>query len=246
MKAIKTTTKFIKHRALFIAIAGLFYIAVGCGKPNDSLENAIDNSYVHNLPTGAQIAARCRDMALKGRALYVAIVKGNTEREAQGYESMWPKTTKNISWDKNDIAGMAFVNSKQYFNALFSLSKSGKPYVNGGKDFAFNLDGQVLWSVMLDHDETNISDEAPLLISANFDCSKLPSRWPDVGVDADKVIPIGTCPIIGNTAVIIIQKGSGLVLLPADKVTLRNIYGEGRYALPQGYLTPSGIVKVRQ
>lgn len=180
--------------------------------------------------------------AQKGRELFVALVAAGTEREALGLDHIWPKSAKNLSNDKNDVSGIMFADAKQYFDVLFDLPSRRKPYVVLDESAVY-ANNQVLWSVALDVGD-DISELSPILVSANFDCSKLPSRWSDGNMDVDKVIPIGSCPIIGNKGVVVITKGGKVISLPANKVTLRNIYGKGSFTLPKQYLTPNGVVKV--
>jgi len=75
------------------------------------------------------------EMAAMGRNLFVGIIQANTEREAAGLDSVWPKSAETRSNDKSDIAGMVFKNSSDYFRALFDLANAGKknwaPYVAG-------------------------------------------------------------------------------------------------------------------
>lgn len=182
------------------------------------------------------------NLATKGRELFTVIVQANTEREALGLDHIWPKSAKKFSNDKNDVSGITFSGAKQYFDVLFDLPSRRKPYV-ALDESAVYANNQVLWSVALDVGD-DISDSSPILVSANFDCSKLPSSWPDGNMDVDKVIPIGSCPMIGNKGVVIITKGGKVVSLPANKVTLRNIYGKGSFTLPKRYLTPNGVVEV--
>lgn len=181
-------------------------------------------------------------LSKKGRELIVAIIQANIDREAAGRDVVWPMSAGNISNDKEDISGVKFSDSKKYFNMLFDLPSGRHPYVDVDKSHAFEGD-QVLWNVAL-YAGDNISDRSPILISANFDCNRLPQNWPERKVDADKVIPIGTCPIIGNKGIVIITKGCDVISLPANKVTLRNIYGEGSLTLHKHYLTPNGVVNV--
>ena len=192
------------------------------------------------------LKAKVTDMAKRGRALYVAIVKANTEREAAGMQTVWPVTAKKCSNDKQDISGMVFRDVISYFQALFDLPKVEKPYVAERSDLAFeNGNGQILWNVAADLDDS-ISDQAPILISANFDCSNLPGEWPSSKYDIDRVIPLGSSPIIGNNGIVYITKGGKIGALPAEKVALRNIYGNDKMKLPSHYLTVKGMVNIRK
>ena len=193
----------------------------------------------------SDLRARVVDMANRGKKLYVEVIRANTEREAAGLLTVLPLSGKNLSNDKEDISGILFMDTRQYFKRLFDLPQPKAPYLACDANLALiNGNRDVLWNVMVDYDAEKISDQAPLFVSANFDCSRFPVRWPVATLDADKVIPIGYSPIIGGDGIVIVTKGGKVIALPAEKVTLRNIYGDGRLKLPRQYLTPTGIVTV--
>ena len=220
-------------------IASLAIVSFACGGCKDDRKN---DRQLH----GADIRARVSDMANKGRELYVAIVMANTEREALGFQSVWPVTAAYRSNDKSDISGMVFRTSAEYFKVLFGLPEAKDPYVAKESNLALSEGGkQPLWSVMLDLND-KISDHVPVIVSSNFDCSRLPAKWPVADHEMDMVIKIGDSPVIGNTGIVFIRKSGQAVALPADKVTLRNIYSTTeRLTLPAKYLTPNGVVKAK-
>lgn len=218
-----------------------FWMLAGCKRDS----NAVDAQTNGHLVNTQDIRSSFTNMADKGRNLYLVIIRANTEREFSGFSTVLPQTGKNLSNDKKDIGSIAFKDARQYFNCLFDLPTVKAPYVTGDSSLALaNGNKDVLWNVMLDYDEKTISEQAPLFISANFDCSKLPAQWPSSDCNADKVIPIGSCPIIGTNGIVIVLKCGKVIALPADKVTLRNIYGNIRLKLPQQYLTPTSIATV--
>lgn len=190
------------------------------------------------------------DMAKRGGDLSKAIDFANVDRMAKGKPALWPSTTRRnpVSGDDEDISDMAFRNAGSYFRALFDLPGKENPYIYASPRVAFENDsarGSVLWSVAADIDDS-ISDNAPILISSNFNCSILPEKWPCPGCDADKKIPIGWSPIIGNSCVVYVTKGGKTCVLPAEKVTLRNICGGADMKLPPRFLTGVGIVNTRK
>src|SRR5574344_2980530 len=88
--------------------------------------------------SSAMMRANLSACAMRGRNLYVAMVSANTEREAAGLASVWPRTTtKSSSSGSNpDISEQSFTSGYEYFNALFDTTDIGdtekySPYVTG-------------------------------------------------------------------------------------------------------------------
>ena len=85
--------------------------------------------------SSAMLSAQTSAVSMRGRNLFVGITQANTEREAAGLTSVWPKGTSNKSDDSEDIAGMTFGTSTEYFKELFDIDNYGKdtwsPYVSG-------------------------------------------------------------------------------------------------------------------
>ena len=127
----------------------------------------------------AQLSAKMSAKTMMGRNIFVSIMQANTEREAAGLASVWPRTQTPAGDDKDDIAGRTYRRSTDYFRDLLDMSNYGKdkwsPYVSGCdlNMFGKNFD---LW-----HVAANVTDEMPdcipVLISANFDPELLPSKW---------------------------------------------------------------------
>lgn len=197
-----------------------------------------------NVKKDAGLAA----LVTKGRMVHTAIVTANIEREAVGLDSVWPKIGDAVSPEKDDIAGMSFANAGEYFKVALDLANGGcEPWLNNVAKEAV-LEGDVaLWSVVIDDGSLiEKEDHTPVLISANFDCAKLRATWTGKAADADKVIPIGSCPGIGNSGIVVIYKGGSAQFLTADKVTLRNIYGNTPVDTAGAYLTPNGVVELKK
>lgn len=189
---------------------------------------------------GAQAVLQAR--AQKGRKLFVGLIQANIEREASGFDSLWPKTIKTASRDKEDISGTVFKNATAYFNTLFDMANKGKgdwePYVVGAEPDCAFYEGKSMWSVAAGVTE-DMEDIVPVFISANFDCKNLPKKSYDGKRDADKLIPIGTCPVLGNSGIVVIHKGGAAKYIPASKVTLGAIFnGQSVYQMPEAYLAP--------
>ncbi len=74
-------------------------------------------------------------VSCNGRDIFMAIVRANENRKSLGLPQIWPKTclpTTNLS---QDISGMTFKTSTEYFKVLFDEEHMGtdawKPYVKG-------------------------------------------------------------------------------------------------------------------
>ena len=192
-------------------------------------------------------------MAMKGRNLFVGIILANTEREAAGLASAWPRTTALGGKDKDDIAGKGYQKSTDYFRDLFDMSNHGKedwdPYVDCdidvvGKDFDD-------WCVV-----ANITDEMPdcfpVLISANFNPELLLSKW-DGTSDITTPLPIGpahgaTKSLFDDKAIIVVRKGGAVQIIKDEDLTYATLYCGRSFDLtsaetPVVYLTPKGIAK---
>ena len=203
--------------------------------------------------SSAKQSANTSVMAMKGRNLFVSITQANTEREAVGLCSLWPRTTALGGVDKDDIAGKTYQKSTDYFRDLFDIPNLGKaewaPYVNCDKDVVGkDLDE---WCVL-----ANITDEMPdclpVLISANFNPELLLTRW-DGTSDSTTPLPIG--PAHGaakspsdDKAIIVIRKGGASQIIKEKYLTYKTLYGDQPFDLtnaktPIVYLTPKGIAK---
>ena len=141
-----------------------------------------------------------------------------------------------------------------YFRSLLRKNKDN-PIFAAESMFEFDTSsgkkkiGQPLWSIALDGPASWERErrDCPILISANFNCRELCKTWNARNKDADKVIPIGTCPLIGNSGIVVVYGNGRAKSLPANKVTLRNIYGDTPIrSLPRQYLTLHGVEDVRK
>ena len=107
-----------------IALCGTAIVS-GCGNEGDKNKRgplkAISEGW-----NKAQQGAASGASAMRGRNLFVGITQANTEREAAGLDGVWPRTAGNLSGDKNDIAGIDFKNSTEYFKVLFDMASFGK------------------------------------------------------------------------------------------------------------------------
>ena len=190
----------------------------------------------------AQIRAVFQTWASHGRSLFVAIIQAETDRWSQGFASVYPQTANSVSDNKEDISGRVFANATDYFCELFDMQNKDKggawePYIDSDPNFAF-VDGKSMWNVAAGLKD-EMSDVVPVLISANFDCKNLPTKSYDGKTNANVVIPIGTCPLLGNNGIVVVHKGGAVNYIPAHMVTLGVIYNKQPVSeLPEYYLAP--------
>lgn len=195
-----------------------------------------------NVQSGDGVKTVLQDRVANGRKLFCGVIQANIEREAVGLDSVWPKTAKTASSDKEDISGMVFKNATAYFNTLFDMANKNngewEPYVSGLEPDCAFCEGKSMWNVAAGVKD-EMEDIVPVFISANFDCRNLPKKSYDGKRDADKLIPIGTCPVLGNSGIVVIYKGGAATYFTADNVTLGNIFRKQAVReMPEYYLAP--------
>lgn len=159
----------------------------------------------------------------------------------------------------SDISEMKFKTSGKYFESLFgvggSASEAGRPYVSGvGVDVAVCggqtngtfLAESIRWSVLADCSR-ELSDDIPVLVSANFPCEKLRAFW-DGAEDAKDVIPLLAVGETKDELSVIVYRNGRVKSFLATEVTLENIYSGAFNTCTNGYnrqiqyITPRGVV----
>jgi len=84
--------------------------------------------------SSSMLSANMTAVGCRGKDIYVAIVGANTEREALGFPSVWPKSNPTTN-NAGDISQINFTNSTDYFYALYDGDHAGTekhhPYVKG-------------------------------------------------------------------------------------------------------------------
>ena len=184
---------------------------------------------------------------IAGKRLWEAINAASAQQDANGIShSAWPRSKANNQGNQNAIDGIAFKNSTQYFKRLLGL--------DGGENLATKTNpdtiidkatDQSLWSIALDVDETT-PDNAPVLISANFDCSNLPAKWSGDSGKKEKPFPVGTCPVLGKKCVIAVMKNGTVASMPAKEVKMKYFCLRNACDLPKQYLSPDRLVKTKK
>jgi hypothetical protein len=84
--------------------------------------------------SSGMLSANMAAVGTRGKDIYIAITAANTEREALGLPSIWPKSNPPTN-NAIDISQMNFTNSTDYFTALYDGDHYGttnhNPYVRG-------------------------------------------------------------------------------------------------------------------
>jgi len=207
--------------------------------------------------SSAMLSANTSAMSMKGRNLFVGITQANTEREAAGLTSVWPKSSEQVSDDTDDIAGQQFTDSAKYFEELFNIKKYGEtdwaPYVSGidigvlsGSGVpAFtggtSLNGQnVGWCVAKGITD-EMEDIVPVLVTRNAQVDALPTAGGSHDMSQDKTeVKIGKAgggesdTPFGNKAFIVIRKGGAAGVIKAKYNKLYLVYNRQSFVIPTG------------
>lgn len=194
--------------------------------------------------TGASRAkseSDCRLWAQNGRNLFVAVTSADLERAAAGLSSAWPRSAETLGEDRDDISGVLFKSSTDYFRELFDMKNvdtgNWSPYVaNVDWQVAIPKGGsQARWIVARGVTD-EMPDIVPVLVSSNVDPTSLVSAPGEHKGSQLK----GELRFSGEWAVIV-RKGGGVVSIrnPSD-ASLSAIYKGEDFVLPKGfgYLKP--------
>ena len=189
----------------------------------------------------AMLSADSSMAAMRGRNLFVGIVQANTEREVAGLQSVWPNTagSDGLSDDKEDIAGIPFRNSTDYFRTLFDMASMGKdgwaPYVDVDiSTLKLSKDSDFCDWIVAANIKEEFDDVIPVLISANVDPSVLKTLFN--GYD-DTPIPFGSK--VGRTKlpwcddfVIVVRKGGASQVFKRRDFTFSKLYNKQPFSAP--------------
>jgi len=184
--------------------------------------------------------ANASAQAMRGRNLFVAITLANTEREAAGVASVWPKSRYTKTTVADDISSKLFETSTEYFNALFDIRNHNKsdwkPYIDNSVDLkcAFSPDTMSAnWHIAQGVSD-DLEDCVPVLVSSNVDVSSLvtqPGQY-KASAQTGRLRFSGTCAVI-------IRKGGAAEVIKEKDASLAKVYGNN-FSLPKGfgYLSP--------
>ena len=202
--------------------------------------------------SSAMLSAQTAAVSMRGRNLFVGITQANTEREAAGLTSVWPKGSTDKSDDSEDIAGMTFGTSTEYFKELFDIDNYGKdtwsPYVSGVDmnvlsgagvpPFAGQqLDSKnVMWIVAQGLTD-EMEDVIPALITRNCQSDTLITSGSFSG-QTKTAVGVGKAnggesdTPFANKAWICIRKGGGASTIKAKYSKLYLVYNQQSFTIP--------------
>ncbi len=203
--------------------------------------------------TAAMLSANLASCSMRGRNLYVGITTANTEREAAGLPSVWPKSSKNKTDDTEDIAGMGpFATTTEYFKELFDLDNFGSdkwsPYVSGvdigvlsgsgvpgftGK----NIQPQNVTWIVASGLTDEMEDVLPVLCTRNVAYQQLKTDNYD-GTSTTE-IPVGKAnggesdTPFSNKAWVLVRKGGAAQSIKLKYSKLNVVYNRQSFTIPQ-------------
>ena len=202
--------------------------------------------------SSAMLSAQTAAVSMRGRNLFVGITQANTEREAAGLTSVWPKGSTDKSDDSEDIAGMTFGTSTEYFKELFDIDNYGKdtwsPYVSGVDmnvlsgagvpPFAGQqLDSKnVMWIVAQGLTD-EMEDVIPALVTRNCQSDTLITSGSFSG-QTKTAVGVGKAnggesdTPFANKAWICIRKGGGASTIKAKYSKLYLVYNQQSFTIP--------------
>ena len=204
--------------------------------------------------SSAMLSANTSAMSMRGRNLFVGITQANTEREAAGLTSVWPKSSKQKSDDEDDISSEDFSDSAKYFEKLFDIQNYGDtkwaPYVSGVDIGVLSGSGvpafaggtslkgdNVAWCVAKGVTD-EMDDIIPVMFTRNAELSKFATSDADMSKDKEEV-GIGKknggesdLPF-GNKAFIVIHKGGAATVHKAKYNKRYLVYNRQSIVVPQ-------------
>ncbi len=210
----------------------------------------------------AMLKSNMSTFAMNGKKIVDGIIIANTDRIAKGKPSMWPHLTAadGLSTDTEDIAGMTFGTSTEYFKELYDIEKQTSsdewdPYVSGyesstlsGAGVPSAQPGQLeqannAWKVVAGMTD-EMGDFVPVLVSRNADTSQFAlSGQNDMSSQKTRISLGKTFPQpFGNKGCVILFKGGGAKTFLAHDCRLTDIYNANSFTIPDGitmkYLEP--------
>ena len=204
--------------------------------------------------SAAMLSANTNACAMRGRNLFVAITQANTEREAAGLPSVWPKSTEQKSEDQEDISSEIFSDSAKYFESLFDIANYGKegwqPYVSvdigvlsgaGVTPFSggSTLNGKNVTWVVLQGVADELEDVIPVMVTRNAASRDLVTSGSFQGTEV-KPVGIGKAgggesdTPFGNKAFVLVRKGGATNVIKARYNKQYLVYNRQGFTLPTG------------
>ena len=180
-------------------------------------------------------------VAAYGRNLFIGITQSCVERECTGLPNAWPHTvaSRDLSDDRNDIGGIAFRCSSDYFKTLFDVASCGKDDWSPYAEVDFSVlklakDNEFCDWIVAANVQDEFPDVIPVLVSANVDPSVLKTSF--AGKD-DARIPFGS--EVGRTRlpwcddfVVVVRKGGAAEVFKNGQFTYSALYGNQSFSAP--------------
>ena len=193
--------------------------------------------------SSAMLSANTSAMSMRGRNLFVAITQCNTEREAAGLQSVWPKTdTDGLDDDDKNLIGAS--TTTDFFKYLFNMDKYGssdwQPYVDvdlgvlsgggvPGLSGTTLQDKNIAW-VVIQNMQSETADVIPALVTRNVDYSTLGGNLTQYNGTSTTEIKCGKAngatydTPFANKAWVLVRKGGAAQVIKAKYSKLNVIF----------------------
>lgn len=202
--------------------------------------------------SSAMTKVNMNTVAMNGRKIVQGIIAGNTERSGKGKETLWPHNDENDgkTKDADDIAGMTFGTSTEYFKELFDIqhqtsSDEWMPYIEGyeanwlaGAGVPPAQPGQLnsennAWTVVSGL-TGEMGDFIPVMVSRNAATSEFAkSGQNDMSTQTTRIKLGETYPQpFGKNGCVIVYKGGAAQSFKARDCRLKDIYNSNSFSIP--------------
>lgn len=214
----------------------------------------------------ALVKAKLTAVKAHGKDIYTCITSANIDRDVNGYGDIWPRTKGDTdSGSSTDIGAKSFGNSTDYFWELYDGDNAGKedhkPWAPGF-DLSMLSGGGVsshsgtsklndknnIWTIAANVTD-EIKDYIPVLVTRNFDASKL---WKKLSSDSTDEIKNWnstkyTTPF-GKDSFVLVYKSGANKDIESRYTSAHTIYGGSTFDFstasgdmdPFTYLDPQG------
>ncbi|MBO6166826.1 MAG: prepilin-type N-terminal cleavage/methylation domain-containing protein [Kiritimatiellae bacterium] len=204
--------------------------------------------------SSAMLSANASAMSMRGRKLFEGITQVNIDREGKGRSSIWPHNDVNDgkSDDTDDIAGMSFGTSTEYFKEVFNMDKYGtedwEPYVTScdlsvlsgsgvpGVSSGSLTKNNVAWTVAKGL-TSEMEEVVPVFITRNADKAAFPCASGVNKTDSVKTkITLGKtyAAPFGNKAFIVVHKGGSADVIKSKDAKIYLVYNQQSFTVPEG------------
>lgn len=189
--------------------------------------------------------AKQMEVQSKGRKLYQQIVQAGIRSVEKDAWARWPRSSENKSDDGEDISGMVFSTSTEYFTELLDIKKYGtknwRPLVKDittaelcGSGVPAPKPGQlqprnVMWCIAKGVTAEAVPDIVPILVTRNADVTALFTTGDFNGTDK-KEVGVGkenggeSASPFGTDSFILVRRGGDVEAIDSAEATLQKIY----------------------